>query len=107
MPTIQNRHGLEWWKGDPGNNRQLGPMLNIVTGRVSAQGVREALLPCSSLGPEVIFASLHWRGGRVVDCGRLEIYCGATHRGFKSLPLRLSRPWRRGQDARARAASRG
>jgi MFS family permease len=28
------------------------------------------------------------RGGRVVDCGRLEICCTAMYRGFESLPLR-------------------
>src|SRR5262245_43521806 len=28
------------------------------------------------------------RGGRVDEGGRLEIYCGATHRGFESHPLR-------------------
>src|SRR5579862_3933185 len=30
------------------------------------------------------------RGGRVVDCGRLEICCTETYRGFESLPLRQS-----------------
>ena len=39
---------------------------------------------------------IHWalcppfrrRGGRVVECARLEIGCAARYRGFESLPLR-------------------
>ena len=31
---------------------------------------------------------LHRRGGRVVECARLESVCRATYRGFKSLILR-------------------
>lgn len=30
-----------------------------------------------------------WRGGRVVECARLEIECGESHREFESPPLRL------------------
>ena len=29
-----------------------------------------------------------WRGGRVVECARLEIGCAARYRGFESRPLR-------------------
>ena len=29
-----------------------------------------------------------WRGGRVVECGALEMRFGATQRGFESPPLR-------------------
>jgi hypothetical protein len=29
-----------------------------------------------------------WRGARAAESARLEIVCGATHRGFKSHPLR-------------------
>ena len=29
-----------------------------------------------------------WRGGRVVECARLEIGCAERYRGFESLPLR-------------------
>ena len=31
----------------------------------------------------------YWRGVRVVEGGGLENRCGATHRGFESLPLRI------------------
>ena len=30
----------------------------------------------------------YWRGGRVVECARLEIGCTARYRGFESRPLR-------------------
>ena len=30
-----------------------------------------------------------WRGGRVVECARLEIECSESYRGFESLPLRF------------------
>ncbi len=33
-----------------------------------------------------------WRGGRVVECARLESVCRETYRGFESLPLRHFKP---------------
>ena len=36
---------------------------------------------------------LHRRGGRVVECARLESVCRATYRGFEALPLRQCPPW--------------
>jgi hypothetical protein len=46
--------------------------------------MRQRLRSCSILGEHVI-----WRGGRVVECGALEMRFGATQRGFESPPLRF------------------
>jgi hypothetical protein len=48
------------------------------------------MVECHRLGWEGTGA---WRDGRVDEGGGLENRCGATHRGFESLSLRLMGPW--------------
>ena len=43
----------------------------------------------SILNSLLLYISHDWRGGRVVECARLEIEFRASERGFESHPLRI------------------